>query len=204
MRLADFTTVTRARTIAGSDRRRGRRRRGGARAAAGVRAAAAGPAARRRRRRASSTDDARPRATTRWPCPSERIRRWPPSTSPGRPIEYVRRGTGEPLLLIQGMSGTHAGWGEPFLVAAGARPRPDRLRPPRDRAHRPAPRASFTIADLADDAAGVLDALGIERAHVLGISMGGMVAQELAIAPSRAPAHAHPRLHLPGRRPAPG
>jgi 3-oxoadipate enol-lactonase len=105
----------------------------------------------------------------------------PTLTVNGTDLYYERRGSGEPLLLIQGMTGHSLHWGEAFLSALE-----------RDFElvlydHRGVGRSSpygapFQIADLAADAAGLLDALDIERAHVLGISMGGMVAQELAIA----------------------
>jgi len=95
-------------------------------------------------------------------------------------LHYERAGTGEPLLLIQGMSGTHVAWGEPFLK--GLRESFDvvvfdnrgiGLSAPID--------GAFTIAEMAEDTAGLLDELVVECPHVVGISMGGMIAQELAL-----------------------
>jgi pimeloyl-ACP methyl ester carboxylesterase len=41
--------------------------------------------------------------------------------------------------------------------------------------------AAYRLSDMADDAVAVLDAAGVERAHVVGLSMGGMIVQQLAI-----------------------
>ncbi|HTB71189.1 MAG TPA: alpha/beta fold hydrolase [Solirubrobacteraceae bacterium] len=95
-------------------------------------------------------------------------------------LDYERSGSGPPLLLIMGMSGTALHWGEPFLEllrgdfdviaydhrGVGASSRLD---------------GKVTIRQMADDAAALMDALELDSAHVMGISMGGMVAQELAL-----------------------
>jgi pimeloyl-ACP methyl ester carboxylesterase len=93
----------------------------------------------------------------------------------------VRAGEGEPLLLIPGMSSTHLTWGRPFLTAL-ERTFDCIAFDHRGTGGSGAARMPFTTADLAGDALGLLDALGIERAHVLGVSMGGMAAQEFALA----------------------
>jgi pimeloyl-ACP methyl ester carboxylesterase len=96
-------------------------------------------------------------------------------------LHYERRGQGEPLLLVQGMTGHSLHWGEPFLCAL--EPDFELVLYDHRGVGRSAPYAEpFSIADLAADADALLEALGIERAHVLGISMGGMIAQELALA----------------------
>ena len=104
----------------------------------------------------------------------------PQAAVEGISLFYERHGAGEPVLLIQGMSGTHLAWGEAFLAGLG-----DDLDlvayDHRGVGESTQETDAFTIAQLADDAAGLLDALGWESAHVLGISMGGMVAQELAL-----------------------
>jgi len=95
-------------------------------------------------------------------------------------LHHVRRGSGEPLLLIQGMSGHHLHWGEAFI--GGLEPHFDTIAiDHRGTGHSPRVDGAFTLGELAEDAVSVLDELELESAHVLGISMGGMVAQELVL-----------------------
>jgi 3-oxoadipate enol-lactonase len=119
--------------------------------------------------------------TRPYPAGRHTITDVPTAGDAGAELFWQRSGRGEPLLLIQGMSGTHLSWGEPFL---------SRLEADfdcvvfdnRGIGNSAAVSEPFTIADLAADALTVMDAAGLDTAHVLGISMGGMTAQQLALA----------------------
>jgi 3-oxoadipate enol-lactonase len=99
----------------------------------------------------------------------------------GTELYYERAGEGEPMLLIQGMSATRLAWGGDFRRRLEPRFETivfdNRGMGGSGRAELP-----FTVADMANDTLALLDALEIERAHVVGISMGGTIAQELALA----------------------
>jgi 3-oxoadipate enol-lactonase len=99
----------------------------------------------------------------------------------GTKLHYLRAGEGEPMLLIQGMSATHLAWGRPFLTELESS-FDCVVFDNRGMGHSGRAQMPFTTADLATDALSVLDGLGLETAHVVGISMGGMIAQELALA----------------------
>jgi pimeloyl-ACP methyl ester carboxylesterase len=87
---------------------------------------------------------------------------------------------GPPLLLIMGMSGTALHWSEPFLELLRADF--DVIAYDHHGVGASTPlNGPITTREMADDAAGLLAALGLGDAHVLGISMGGMVAQELVL-----------------------
>ena len=103
----------------------------------------------------------------------------PTVTVNGIDLHHVEAGSGEPLLLIMGFGGDHLAWA--FQVPAlSARYRVITFD------HRGAGRSSvpdepYSTRVMAQDAVGLLDALGVERAHVLGVSLGGMIAQEVAL-----------------------
>ncbi len=95
-------------------------------------------------------------------------------------IAWERRGSGDSLLLIQGLGYARWGW-EPVLEPLAERF--DVLAfDNRGIGESDAPAGPYSAAELAQDALAVLDRAGVERAHVLGTSLGGMVAQELALA----------------------
>ncbi|HAS13432.1 MAG TPA: hydrolase [Acidimicrobiaceae bacterium] len=123
----------------------------------------------------------------------------------GITLEYERSGAGEPLLLIMGLGAQLTAWPVEMVQLLedagfdvirfdnrdiGLSSECDWEPPSPVRAfigrllRRPVP-TGYVVDDMADDAAGLLDALGIERAHVVGASMGGMIAQALAIAHPR-------------------
>lgn len=95
-------------------------------------------------------------------------------------LYYESTGTGEPVVLVMGLGMNATGWWRtvPVLADAGLQViafdnrgvgRSDR------------PEGPYSTAQMAQDAIAVLDAAGVQRAHVYGISLGGMIAQEIAL-----------------------
>lgn len=123
-------------------------------------------------------------------------------TSNGIGICYDAAGDpkGAPLLLIMGLGMQLIAWPDDFVDAlvelgfyviridnrdSGLSDKFERAGKPnltlaflRNWLHLPL-RPAYTLADMADDALGILSALGVGRAHIVGVSMGGMIAQEL-------------------------
>jgi 3-oxoadipate enol-lactonase len=102
-------------------------------------------------------------------------------TKDGLKLRYEIRGSGEPVALIMGFSGSGRGWGEAFLKLMEARFKIFVI-DNRGTGESDKPDAEFTLRDMAADIAAVLDHAKTPRVHIFGISMGGMIAQEFALA----------------------
>ena len=119
----------------------------------------------------------------------------------GITIEYTEEGAGDPLVLVMGLGGQLIDWPQGFvdeLVANDFRvirfdnrdsglsteftsAPPTTWEIAKALVLRRALHAEYLLSDMAADAAGLLDVLGVDSAHVVGMSMGGMIAQTLAI-----------------------
>ena len=97
----------------------------------------------------------------------------------GTRLHYERHGSGEPLLLVTGFTISAAVF-DPVLDLYGRRFECI-VYDNRGSGRSEAPLRPTSMPELAADAAGLLRELGVESAHVCGLSMGGMIAQELAI-----------------------
>jgi pimeloyl-ACP methyl ester carboxylesterase len=95
-------------------------------------------------------------------------------------LYYESTGEGPPVLLIMGLGMNATGWWRtiPELAGAGLRVLAFDNRGVGRSDSAPGP---YTIAMMAGDAVAILDAAGIDRAHVYGISLGGMIAQAVAL-----------------------
>jgi len=104
----------------------------------------------------------------------------PYTTSNGTRLFWDESGQGDPLLLIMGLGYTHEMWfrSRPLLSQRYRTITFDN----RGVGNSDIPTGPYSIAQMAADAAAVLDAAQVDRAHIFGISMGGMIAQEFAIA----------------------
>ncbi len=119
----------------------------------------------------------------------------------GITIEYEEQGSGEPLLLVMGLGGQLTDWPQEFVDLIAGRgfrvirldnrdsglstefsgPPPTSWQLAKSMLFRRPMASEYLVGDMAHDAVGLLDALGVDSAHVVGVSMGGMIAQTIAI-----------------------
>src|SRR6185503_20953113 len=94
-------------------------------------------------------------------------------------IYWEEQGSGDPILLIMGLGASLEAWDRTAPVLAS------RYRvilfDNRGVGRSDVPPGPYSLEMMADDAAAVLDAAGVQAAHVYGASMGGMIAQEFAL-----------------------
>lgn len=103
------------------------------------------------------------------------------ATSGDTRLSYSVEGSGtETVLLIMGLGGRASDWGTAFPGALAAKYRVVRF-DNRGVGGSPKVPGGYTLSDLAVDATAVLNAVGAEKAHVIGVSMGGMIAQLVAL-----------------------
>jgi 3-oxoadipate enol-lactonase len=120
----------------------------------------------------------------------------------GTRLYHEVHGDGPPLLLLAGLPQTVADW-FPFASRLAERFRVVAL-DNRGNGRSDCPEGWYTIPLYVEDAVALLDRLGIERAHVFGLSMGGMIAQELALRhPDRVDRLVLGCTHCGGRRAIP-
>src|SRR5215467_4620567 len=101
------------------------------------------------------------------------------TTNQGTKIYWDEQGHGEPMLLIMGLGYPSVAWyrTRPVLAVKYRTIAFDN----RGVGKTERPAGPYPIPLMASDAAAVLDAAGVESAHVYGVSMGGMIAQEFAL-----------------------
>ena len=104
----------------------------------------------------------------------------PTARNGGVSLHYESTGAGAPVLLVMGLGMNATGWWRtvPILADAGLRVLTFDNRGVGRSDRAPGP---YTAAAMADDAVAVLDSAGAQRAHIYGISLGGMIAQEIAL-----------------------
>jgi len=105
-------------------------------------------------------------------------------TSSGTTIYYEEHGTGEPLLCVMGLATDTLGWA--LQVPAFSQQHRTVIFDNRDVGRSSAATGPYEVTDMAQDALDLADAIGLESFHLVGVSMGGAIAQEMAlVAPDR-------------------